>query len=365
MGLNMQGSFSFNLGGGDLFGGPGGLNNFMPTGGPGGLANLLPTGNIGGQQRSQLLGALADLFKAFGSFFGGGGQGCGQPGQVSPPSPDDCFPSGSGGLKKDSSGCVTTPGGYKIRSTGQYNWEIECPNGKKSSISGDPHWEDGDGTKFDTKEDATVMLPDGTKLDLACADLGNGTSVSKDLTITNGNDRVQITGMDKGKGQTGEITKDGFDHVNDFAAKQVFVMSKDGTDFYKDGKEILGNENGADTFKLGQQNPDIQNPGQMNDLSQLLMQLFQMLFGGQGLGQQGGADAAGGNNPAGAPNANNQQDLGNVNGQPDAAEQMGRPQGQNGLQNMLKSLIQMLQILARLASLFQQFNGARPQPANA
>ncbi len=354
MGIEMQGNFNFSFGGA---GGGGAINNFMP-GGQNGIANLLPPGGIGGQQRSQLLGALADLFKAFGSMFGGGGQGCGQPGQVSPPSPSDCFPSGQGGLKKDESGCVTTPGGYKIESTGQYDWKITSPEGKESTITGDPHVKDGDGTKFDIKADTTFMLPDGTKLDLTCKDLGNGTSVSKDLTITNGNDRVQMTGMDQGKGKTGEITKDGFDHVNDFAAKQVLVMSKDGTDFYKDGKEVLGNENGADTFKLGDANPDIQNPGQMNDLSQMLMQLLQMLFGGgQGLDQLGGANQGANNQDAGAANGNGQQqDAG-------AANQQGRPE-QGGLQGMLKSLIQLFQLLSRLASLFQQFNGARPQTAN-
>jgi hypothetical protein len=350
MGFNMEANFSLSIGGpGGLFGG--GQNN-GPVNFLGGPQFAPPTG-IGGDMRSQLLNALADMFQAFGNMFGGGGGQCGQPGQVSPPCPSDCSPSGQGGLTKDDKGVVTTPGGYKIESTGQYDWQITSPDGKVSKIWGDPHVVDGDGTKWDFKKDSTFMLPDGTKIDCKTQDLGNGTSVSKDLTITNGNDRVQITGMDKGKGQTGEITKDGFDHVNDFAGEQVFVMSKDGTDFYKDGKEIEGNENGADTFKLGQANPDLQNPGQMNDVSQLLMQLFQALFGidlgGNQTGQTGQADAA---NGAGQQN-NGGQEADNAN--------QANP---NGAQGGLRMLIQMFKLLGQLAQLLQQFNGQRPMTAN-
>jgi hypothetical protein len=158
----------------------------------------------------------------------------------------------SGSLKADpSTGVVTTPGGYKIEQLGQFDWKISGPDGKETKIWGDPHVAEGDGGKWDFKKDSTFVLGDGTRINVTTKPYGNGMTVTGGLDIISGNDRVQVTDIDKGKGKTGQVTHDGFQHVNDFGGKDVFVMGKETDDWSYTGKEIVGSNNGGDSFKLG------------------------------------------------------------------------------------------------------------------
>jgi hypothetical protein len=156
----------------------------------------------------------------------------------------------SGSLKNEN-GVITTPGGYKIEATNQFEWKVTGPDGKSTRVWGDPHVDEGDGGKWDFKRDSTFVLGDGTKINVTTAPWGNDMTVTKGLEIISGNDRVQISDIDKGKGKTGEITKDGYAHANSFGNKDVFVMGKETDDWSFQGKEIIGSNNGGESFKLG------------------------------------------------------------------------------------------------------------------
>ena len=70
--------------------------------------------------------------------------------------------------------------------------------GKTTKVWGDPHVDkDGDGkTDFDFKKDTTFQLDDGTKITVGTVPGGeNGTTFSSKLTITNGDNAIQVTGL--------------------------------------------------------------------------------------------------------------------------------------------------------------------------
>ncbi|MBS1795813.1 MAG: DUF1521 domain-containing protein [Acidobacteria bacterium] len=197
---------------------------------------------------SDIFNDFSQLFDQVGSQFSGGqnimGGGC-----VVPPSPfDGSQPPGS--LKADGD-VVTTPGGYKIESTGKYDWKITGPDGKVTVVEGDPHVREGDGGKWDFKRDSTFVLGDGTRINVSTKPYGNGATVTSNLEIISGNDRVNISGIDEGKGKVGQITADGYAHANSFGGKDVFVMGRETDDWSFQGKEVIGSNNGGDSFKLG------------------------------------------------------------------------------------------------------------------
>jgi len=168
---------------------------------------------------------------------------------VQPPRPEcGCHPSGS--LQKDANGVITTPGGYKIEQLNQFEWKITDKCGHCTRVWGDPHVAEGDGGSWDFRRDSTFVLGDGTRINVSTAPWGSMT-VTKQLEIISGNDRVVVSDIDKGKGKVGDITRDGFAHVNSFGGKDVFVMGKEADDWSFQGKEIIGSNNGGDSFKLG------------------------------------------------------------------------------------------------------------------
>jgi hypothetical protein len=169
----------------------------------------------------------------------------------STPTPNEgTHPAGS--LKADpSSGVITTPGGYKIEQLKQFDWKITGPDGKETKIWGDPHVAEGDGGTWDFKRDSTFVLGDGTRINVTCKPWGNDMTVTGGLEVISGNDRVLVTDIDKGKGKVGQVTQDGYQHVNSFGGKDVFVMGKESDDWSHQGKEVIGSHNGGESFKLG------------------------------------------------------------------------------------------------------------------
>ncbi|KFE71773.1 DUF1521 domain-containing protein [Hyalangium minutum] len=188
-----------------------------------------------------------------------------------------------GSLQTSSNGVVTTPGGYKIEQLGQFDWKISGPDGKETKIWGDPHVAEGDGGKWDFKKDSTFVLGDGTRINVTTKPYGNGMTVTGGLDIISGNDRVQVTDIDKGKGKTGQVTHDGFQHVNDFGGKDVFVMGKETDDWSFTGKEIVGSNNGGESFKLGKDlapgTPTTQPSGAQQGADALLKQMRDVFKG--------------------------------------------------------------------------------------
>jgi hypothetical protein len=189
--------------------------------------------------------AFNQLGDQLGSILGGHTPHC------QPPNPADSAPP-AGSLSVGKDGVITTPGGYKIEATKQFEWTITNPDGQKSTrVWGDPHVAESDGGTFDFKRDSTFMLPDGTRINCATQPYGNGMTVTSGLEIISGNERVQVSDIAKGKGKAGAVTQDGFAHANSFGGKDVFVMGGDGDDWSFQGKEITGSNNGGESFKLG------------------------------------------------------------------------------------------------------------------
>lgn len=171
---------------------------------------------------------------------------------VSEPDPaDSTHPAGSLTAEGD---VITTPGGYKIEMVGQYEWKITGPDGKTTRIWGDPHVDEGDregANDWEFKRNSTFVLGDGTRINVTTAPFGSGgATVTSSLEVISGNDRVTVSDIDKGKGVIGTVTQDGYQHANGFQG-DVFVMGQEADDWSYTGHEILGSENGGDSFKLG------------------------------------------------------------------------------------------------------------------
>ncbi|NOT48441.1 MAG: DUF1521 domain-containing protein [Acidobacteria bacterium] len=175
-------------------------------------------------------------------------------GCVVPPDPCDCcHPQG---ILKNEGGKITTPGGYTIEATKQHEWVITGPDGKTTKVWGDPHVAEGDGGKWDFKRNSTFVLGDGTKINVTTAPWKDGKmTVTSGLEIISGNDRVNITDIDKGKGVVGPITQDGFAHSNCFANNDVFVMGRESDDWSYQGREVTGSKDGGESFELGNNLP--------------------------------------------------------------------------------------------------------------
>jgi len=141
-----------------------------------------------------------------------------------------CAPPGQG-LKTDPDGTVTTAGGYKIKALGdQSAWTITGPDGKElTKVWGDPHVKEGDGTKWDFTKSSNFTLPDGTRI--GCKTTSEtGKSVSAALDIANGNDRVQIDGINSKEPKTGAVGPGGvkeWQAAN--AGRDTFDLRGDGT----------------------------------------------------------------------------------------------------------------------------------------
>ncbi|MFL5346214.1 MAG: DUF1521 domain-containing protein [Hyalangium sp.] len=157
----------------------------------------------------------------------------------------------TGHLSADDKGVITTPGGYKIEATEKFNWKITGPDGKSTEVWGDPHVKESDGGEWQFKKNSTMVLPDGTRINISCKPYGNGATVTGDLDIIAGNERVQINGIDQGKGRVSDLTHDGYNYMNQNEGRDVFVMGKDTDDWTFHGKEVTGSENQGETIKTG------------------------------------------------------------------------------------------------------------------
>ncbi|MGI4776862.1 MAG: DUF1521 domain-containing protein [Janthinobacterium lividum] len=120
---------------------------------------------------------------------------------------------------------VTTPGGYKITGFGQSSaeggkLEIVDPDGKKTTVWGDPHVDQTskDGTTkraFDVKARTTFTLPDKTVITLNMKPSTNGTHTTmlSDVMVTNGDKGVLMSEMMSGKGKM--TTEEGYGPLMD------------------------------------------------------------------------------------------------------------------------------------------------------
>ncbi len=317
------------------------------------------------QQQGDVNNILSDLFQSLSSLFEGLGSGQFNPGSgsfpscgcTSPPIIDDSsHPSGNLQTKD---GVITTPGGYQIEPMSQFEWKITGPDGKSTRIWGDPHVAESDGGKWDFKRDSTFMLPDGTKINVTTAPWKNGTmTVTSGLEIINGNDRVLVSDIDKGKGNIGPVTADGFAHANSFGNKDVFVMGNETDDWSYTGKEIIGSNSGGESFKLGDDlAPGISNrPNSGSDIMDMFMKFITNMFGGNSMvkpsdiGLGSGLDQSWGN-IFGNNQTTTQPPLSNQPNRPFPANYRPPLNDQQNMQNIFRALANMFDTLSRLSSM--------------
>ena len=242
-----------------------------------------------------------------------------------PPKPaDSCHPAGS--LKTDAKGVITTPGGYKVEATGKHEFTIS-KDGKKTRVWGDPHVEESDGGKWDFKRDSSFVLDDGTKIDVKTSKPDkNGRTYSVGLQVINGNDRVQVTDMDKGRGKVSQVTQDGRARANDFAGKDVFKMGKDVDDWSYQGKEVIGSKRDGEEFVLGKALPGNHRNDSHSGAHQRLDSLQDLLSGWLSRNQGNHGSTSSGH---------------------------GAPARTGGLQDAVSSLREMFSLLAMLRQLTQ------------
>lgn len=112
-------------------------------------------------------------------------------------------------------GAVRTAGGYTIVPEGKdAAWSIYAPGQKPGEkpmtrIWGDPHVDEKDGTRWDFTKNSNFRLPDGTNIHVGTTSQ-TGQSVSASLDITNGTDRVQVSGIANNRPVTSAVTADGY-----------------------------------------------------------------------------------------------------------------------------------------------------------
>ncbi|MEW5851078.1 MAG: DUF1521 domain-containing protein [Myxococcota bacterium] len=161
------------------------------------------------------------------------------------------------GLSKDPpgfpAGSVRTAGGYTVVPEGGTSWKIFGPDQKPGDkpithVHGDPHVDEKDGTRWDFTKNSDFVLPDGTRINCKTSS-EKGYSVSTGLEITNGADRVSVSGVD-GRPSTSEVRHDGYEwraqHLASNPNRDTFRLGGDGDDwFLEKGGKNLGEIKGA------------------------------------------------------------------------------------------------------------------------
>jgi hypothetical protein len=167
------------------------------------------------------------------------------------PSPQINFsgaPAGRGLTKSPEgwpAGAVQTAGGYTVVPEGRdAAFSVYGPGAKPGDqpitrVWGDPHVNEKDGTRWDFTKNSNFRLPDGTNIGVTTTSQ-TGQSVTSALDITNGADRVQISGINSNSPTTGDITHDGYQarahlsngtdtyHLGGDATNQRWFLERDG-----------------------------------------------------------------------------------------------------------------------------------------
>jgi hypothetical protein len=218
--------------------GPGGTATATATAGPGqtAIATATATANVPGAGVSAFATAPGGvLVQPIG------------PRCFCPEPPVFCHPHDA--LKETPDGKVHTPGGYTIEASGNTNWKITGPDGKSTCVEGDPHVKESDGGKWDFKRNSSFVLPDGTNINVRTAPSGNGMTVTSALEIVNGNNRVEIDGVNGHCPQRSQVQHTG--QQWNTAGWDRFTMGHQTDDWAFGGREIVGSEKGGDVLKVG------------------------------------------------------------------------------------------------------------------
>lgn len=150
--------------------------------------------------------------------------------------------------------------GHSLLIHGEHkDWSIRDANGNETRIWGDPHVTEGDTQvekSWDFQENATFVLGDGTKIHVDVKDIGAEGVVTDKLTITKGNQSIEVTDIAINQPQIGnpelmgaeldQATNDG--HVfkmGDQADDWVHMQGDAGREIGADGWENVTEGMGA------------------------------------------------------------------------------------------------------------------------
>lgn len=215
------------------------------------FAGLIEESNVPEQTKNTMLDGLAGLMSQFAGLANIGAGNSGQLPQL--PRLNLPAPGGSGQSGTAASDVwtheKTGDGTAEIRLGDKYTINLEegdesftvrnNQTGAVTRVWGDPHVDkDADGkTDFDFKKDMTFQLEDGTKITVKTVPGGkDGTTFSSELTITNGNNAIQVTGLASDKDG-----KNNLEVVQSNAGTTLDQLTADGAQvIYERGKDWVG-----------------------------------------------------------------------------------------------------------------------------
>ena len=196
---------------------------------------------IGGNDGLSALNKIDDFFARQSIMPGGcygGGHDVALPCCGCIPSPDIGLsgPPAAKGVEQIGPNQWKTAGGYVITAEGRQSaWNIKGPDGQDiTRVWGDPHVNEADGTRWDFTKNSDFVLPDGTRIEAITSydpSKGNGFSVTTGLNIMNGQDRVEVKGINTGS-PTSEHHLDAYEYralsLTTNPNKDAFHLSGDG-----------------------------------------------------------------------------------------------------------------------------------------
>lgn len=218
------------------------------------FAGLIEESAIPEQAKNTMLDGLAGLMSQFAGLANvGANSNSGQLPQLPPPNLPGSGSGASGGSaasdvwthekKDDGTAEIRLGDKYTINlKEGDQSFTIRNnETGAVTRVWGDPHVDkDGDGKNdFDFKKDMTFQLEDGTKITVNTVPAGNGETLSSRLTITNGNNAIQVNGLagDKDGANNLEVMQSN-------AGTTLDALTADGAQvIYESGKDWI-NANG-------------------------------------------------------------------------------------------------------------------------
>jgi uncharacterized protein Yka (UPF0111/DUF47 family) len=134
--------------------------------------------------------------------------------------------------------------GYELSfDNDRQSWHIKDADGNEVNIWGDPHVKENDGGKWDFKQDSTFVLDDGTKITVHTQPRDNGTTVTDTVTITKGDQAIQVTGVADNNVQISDVMNNG--EALDAAHNDGYVFyEENGVDDWTnaDGDVITSNQ---------------------------------------------------------------------------------------------------------------------------
>jgi hypothetical protein len=118
---------------------------------------------------------------------------------------------------------VRTPDGFIVRALASHEaWTITGPEGKTTRIFGDPHVFESDGTRWDFTKQATFVFG-RNKATVEVVPAGNGTTLSRQVTIYSGDQRATIGGIDTNRPALLALAHDGRPHDDALSDGSIYV----------------------------------------------------------------------------------------------------------------------------------------------